>query len=394
MYPLFRRGTSTGPDMRILIVNSGLRFGGAERQIVEISKELVLRGHAVAIYTLTNDVPRLPQLKGSGVEVVVDNKRARLDVGVLRRLRRFIRNWQADIVHGFLFDGNLYSRLAAIGLGVPVLNSERNDNYTLRRSQVLAHRPTRFLANGVVANTRAGARFAGRLFNLAAARVHVVGNGIRLQEVADRLVASTRRYKQEFFGTDKVKVACLVGTIMPSKDTLLALHTAHALIQNDPEWRVLFIGDTQEALSYTCDDASSGWNYKKQVMDTHDRLGLRDHVNFIGQRSDALEIIAQCDVLFSTSVHEGFPNVVLEAMAVGTPVASVDYSDIRHILPLPWQVAGARDVGQLAVAIRRAVDEHDAVSMVQRDWVRRHATLEVAAANMEAVYRQYVKARD
>lgn len=378
--------------MRILIVNSGLRFGGAERQIVELSKALLRRGHAVAIYTLTNDVPRLPQLEGSGVEVIVDNKRARLDLGVLRRLRRFIKTWQADLVHGFLFDGNLYSRVAAIGLGVPVLNSERNDNYALRRSQAWSHRPTRFLADGVVANTHAGARFAQQLFSLPAARVHVVGNGIRLEEVTARLAACSHNYRQEFFGMDKVKIACLVGTIMPSKDTLLALHTAHALMQNDPEWRVLFIGDTfQEALSYASDDASSGWSYKKQVMDTHARLGLQDRVRFIGQRSDALEIIAQCDVLFSTSVHEGFPNVVLEAMAAGTPVASVDYSDIRRILPLPWQVVDARDANLLAAAIRRAAAEHDAVAAVQRDWVGQQATLEVAAANMEAVYRQYVK---
>lgn len=378
--------------MRILIVNSGLRFGGAERQIVELSKELLRRGHAVAIYTLTSDVPRLPQLEGSGVEVIVDNKRARLDLGVLARLRRFIRRWRADIVHGFLFDGNLYSRVAAAGLGVPVLNSERNDNYALRRSQVWAHRPTRFLAAGVVANTHAGARFARQLFKLPEARVHVVGNGIRLEEVDARLAAGTQRFKREFFGTDDIRVACLVGTIMPSKDTLLALHTAHALMQAAPDWRVLFIGDTfQEALSYASDDASSGWDYKKQVMDTHAALGLQDRVRFIGQRSDALEIIAQCDVLFSTSVHEGFPNVVLEAMAAGTPVASVDYSDIRRILPLPWQVVEARDANLLAAAIRHAAAEHDAVAAVQRDWVGQHATLEVAAANLEAVYRQYVK---
>lgn len=378
--------------MRILIVNSGLRFGGAERQIVEISRELVCRGHAVAIYTLTDDVPRLPQLQDSGVEVIVDNKHARLDLGVLRRLRCFIRSWRADLVHGFLFDGNLYSRAAAIGLGVPVLNSERNDNYALRRSQALVHRPTRFLADGVVANTQAGAHFAQRLFNLPAERVHVVGNGIRLEEVTARLVASTHDFKREFFGTDGVKVACLVGTIMPSKDTLLALDTAHALIQDNPEWRVLFIGDTfQVALSYTCDDASSGWNYKKEVMAAHARLGLQDHVHFIGQRSDALEIIARCDVLFSTSVHEGFPNVVLEAMAAGTPVASVDYSDIRRILPLPWQVVGTRDAGLLAAAIRRVAAEHDAVSALQLEWVREHATIAAAAEKMETIYRQYAR---
>lgn len=377
--------------MRILIVNSGLRFGGAERQIVEVSKALVQRGHAVAIYTLTNDVPRLPQLEGTGVEVVVDNKRGKLDLGVLSRLRRYIKTWRADIVHGFLFDGNLYSRVAAIGLGVPVLNSERNDNYALRRSQALSHRPTRFLADGVIANTHAGARFAQQLFNKPASRVHVVGNGIRLEEVETRLKAGTGNYRREFFGDDAVKLACLAGTIMPSKDTLLALETAHALMQADPAWRVLFIGDTfQEALSYACDDASSGWDYKKQVMETHARLELGERAKFIGQRDDALEIIAQCDVLFSTSVHEGFPNVVLEAMAAGTPAVSVDYSDIRRILPLPWQVIETRDAAMLAAAIQRVDVEHDTIAELQWKWIECNATIAKAATNLEKVYLSYL----
>lgn len=378
--------------MRILIVNSGLRFGGAERQIVETARELVRRGHAVAIYTLTDDVPRLPQLEGSGVEVIVDNKRTRLDIGVLRRLRRFVRTWRADVVHGFLFDGNLYSRVAAVGLGVAVINSERNDNYVLRRAQRAVHLPTRFLADAVIANTHAGARFAAQLFCLPAGRVHVVGNGIRLDEVDARLAACTANYRQQFFGTDEVKVACMVGTIMPSKDTILALHTAGRLVQAGSEWRVLFIGDTfQNVLGYSSDDASAGWDYKREVVETHARLGLGSSASFIGQRPDALEIIAQCDVLFSTSVHEGFPNVVLEAMAAGTPVASVDYSDIRRILPFSWQVADERDADQLAAVIRRVAGDRAGVAAAQRAWVAGHATIAAAAAGMEEVYRRYAR---
>lgn len=377
--------------MRILIVNSGLRFGGAERQIVETARELVRRGHAVAIYTLTDDVPRLPQLEGSGVEVIVDNKRARLDIGVLRRLRRFVRSWRADIVHGYLFDGNLYSRVAAAGLGVAVINSERNDNYALRRVQRAVHLPTRFLADAVIANTHAGARFAAQLFRLPAGRVHVVGNGIRLDEVDARLAACSRNYRQMFFGTDDVKLACMVGTIMPSKDTMLALHTASKLMQKDPSWRVLMIGDSIQQLGYVNMDSKQACDYKVQVVEVHKQLGLKESVQFIGQHQDALEIIAQCDVLYSTSVHEGFPNVVLEAMAAGTPVASVDYSDIRRILPFSWQVAGDRDADQLAAVIRRAADDRAGVAAAQRAWVEGHASIEAAAAGMEEIYRRYAR---
>jgi len=50
--------------MRILMVNSGLSCGGAEKQIVELSKEFVRLGRAVAIYTLTAGVAHLQHLDG------------------------------------------------------------------------------------------------------------------------------------------------------------------------------------------------------------------------------------------------------------------------------------------------------------------------------------------
>jgi len=149
--------------MRVLFVISELTFGGAQKQVVELSKELVRQGHDAAIYTLNSDVPRAPELEGSGVELVVDQKRVKLDPAVLFRLRLFINAWAPDIAHGFLFDGDIYARLAAAGTGVPVLNSERSDNYTISRLQHVAHWLTKPFVHGVVANSRSGSAFAQRL---------------------------------------------------------------------------------------------------------------------------------------------------------------------------------------------------------------------------------------
>ena len=112
---------------------------------------------------------------------MVDNKRGKLDFGVLRRLRRYMRKFRADLLHGFLYDGNIYARVAAIGSGVPVLNSERSDDYVLRPSQVWPHRLTKHLADGVVANTRTGRDFAQRLFGLPDHRMVIV-IGLKLNE--------------------------------------------------------------------------------------------------------------------------------------------------------------------------------------------------------------------
>jgi glycosyltransferase involved in cell wall biosynthesis len=117
---------------------------------------------------------------------------------------------------------------------------------------------------------------------------------------------------------------------------------------------------------------------------------LQGRAVFAGQRADVLEIMAQCDVLFSTSRHEGFPNVVLEAMSVGLPVVAVDYSDIRRILPLPWQVTG-RDADVMTQTMLRAAQARDDVAARQLEWVRANATIERAAALLESVYGQYVE---
>ena len=377
--------------MRVLYVASNLTFGGAEKQLVGLAKQLAARGHEIAIYTLNRDVPREPELAGSGVTLIVDQKRVRLDPAVLWRLRRRIARWQPDIVHGFLFDGDFYSRVAAFGTGVPVLNSERNDNYALSRSQRLPHWLTRGLARGVVANTHSGKAFAERLFALPPERVHVVWNGICLEDL-ERQAAATADFRREFFGDSRVRVACLVGSIKPSKNHPLALEAAARLIAADPSWRVLFIGDQiTPSGAHAPGTACATSAYKAEVLAHYDRLGLSGKVKFAGLRTDVPAILGQCDVLYVTSRHEGFPNVVLEAMGLNVPVVSTEYSDIRRILPFPRQIVTS-DAADIARAVLWAHAERGIIAPRQKEWVRAHATFERAARDLEQVYRNYIHA--
>jgi glycosyltransferase involved in cell wall biosynthesis len=377
--------------VRVLFIISELTFGGAQKQVVALSRELVRRGNEAAIYTLNRDVPRAAELDGSGVELVVDQKRWKLDPAVLARLRGFIARWRPDVVHGFLFDGDIYARLAAAGMGVPVLNSERSDNYTLSRVQHLAHRLTRTLVHGVVANTRSGSAFAQRLYGYAPDTMHVVTNGVRLEEI-ERQAETAVDFRRDFFGPGEHRIACLVGAIKPSKDYHLALDAAASLVRASPEWRVLFIGDQlTPPATYRANAGCDSSTYKAQVVRHHARLGMGEKLRFAGERSDVYAIVKQCDVLFSTSSNEGFPNVVLEAMALGVPVASTDYSDIRHILPHPEQVVRVRTPEAVARAILDVHERREAVAADQKRWVREHASIETATQELERVYQHYVR---
>ena len=379
--------------MRVLFVISELTFGGAQKQVVELARQLVRHGHDCAIYTLNDDVPRARELEGSGVELFVDQKRVKLDPAVLGRLRRRIVAWKADIVHGFLFDGDIYARIAAIGTGVPVLNSERSDNYTISRTQKVAHWLTKPFVHGVVANSRSGSRFAQKLYGYAPGQMHVVWNGMRIDEFEKR-GESASDFKREFFGPGPHKVACLVGAIKPAKDYPLALEVAKKLVESSPDWRVLFIGDQlAKKVNYGVGKDSDSGDYKRMVMEKYESVGHHERIVFAGERKDAPAIVKQCDVLFMTSRWEGFPNVVLEAMVLGTPVASTEYSDIRHILPRPEQVVASRDPAAIARAIVAVDADREAVANEQKRWVRTHAGIETVTRELELVYGRYVRTR-
>ncbi len=63
-----------------------------------------------------------------------------------------------------------------------------------------------------------------------------------------------------------------------------------------------------------------------------ERMNIKDHVHFWGPRSDLVNVYQQLDLLVSPSLWEGFPTVLLEAMASGLPIVATDISGSQEII--------------------------------------------------------------
>jgi glycosyltransferase involved in cell wall biosynthesis len=103
-----------------------------------------------------------------------------------------------------------------------------------------------------------------------------------------------------------------VGHVHPRKDHgTLVRALAELRDRGRPLPRVAIIGNDEGA-------------HAQAVRGLVTELGLGDHVRLLGERPDPLPYVAAADVLALSSTNEGFGLVLIEAMAVGTPVVSTD----------------------------------------------------------------------
>jgi glycosyltransferase involved in cell wall biosynthesis len=71
-----------------------------------------------------------------------------------------------------------------------------------------------------------------------------------------------------------------------------------------------------------------GAEYERDVQ----RLGLGEQVEFLGYRYDVPELTAAADLVVLSSVKEGIPRSLMQAMAVGVPVVATDVKGTREVV--------------------------------------------------------------
>ena len=370
--------------LRVMIVISGLGFGGAERQVLELANNADPAALDLHICSLSGNVPLAAQLHDDSRLHIIE-KRGRYDLTVVPRLMRLLRRQHTQLVHGFLFDAEIAAALAGRLAGVrAVVGSERNTAYTFSRVQRLAYRLTRRCFDRIVANSNAGAEFNRRALGFPADHYRVVRNGVDTARFHPGDGAATRAAlgvapSQPLIG--------MFASLKEQKNHPLLLNAARLVLQRHPDAQFMFVGDS----------LAGNWQgsnaYAQQVRALVDTLGIAASCRFLGNRNDLPELYAACDLSVLPSRYEGTPNTVLESMACGCPVVVTDVSDNAQIAPdgQVGRVVPSGDVPALAAAILELLG--DATRRAQygrqaRAWAEQQFSLRALSNNMLAVYRE------
>jgi teichuronic acid biosynthesis glycosyltransferase TuaC len=265
-----------------------------------------------------------------------------LFLGSLPALIRLRREFRFDAIDAhFIYPEGLAAVLLGKVFRVPVLITLRGMlpllvRYRLRRPQL---RYALRKASRIVAVSGSLKEDAVRL-GIEPGRVRVIENGIdpELFRPLDRTEA-----RRSLGLPEDGPLVVSVGTLSPRKGFHLVMEGMTEL-RSDLRFAIVG-GDGPEGAM------------EAELRSLAARLGLEDRVIFAGprRRAELAAWYSAADVFVLASGHEGCPNVVLEALACGTPVVATPVGNVAELVTEEVGIVAERKVPELAEAIRKAL---------------------------------------
>lgn len=284
----------------LLIVCDFNGHGGTQTQVLELLAALDRDRIAPRLATLTLDSGLATRVEALEVPVTDLDLAEAFSLRTWRAVARLagaIRREGVLLVHGFLFQGSAVAAMAARWAGIPYMTSVRNLELWKRPHELAFSRWIHAGARRVTFNSTHVRDLTCAREGVDPARTCVIDNGLPDLPAAEPLDPDPWR------GAAGPRLAC-VASLSRKKGHSFLMRAFSGVQASHPGARLVLVGEGP---------------LRAELESEAARLGIAGQVAFAGRRSDARAVIAAADLLVLSSLEEGMPNVLIEAMAAGVP---------------------------------------------------------------------------
>lgn len=322
-----------------------MSVGGAEILARAYAKQV--SGWLRVVFACLDECGQLgEQLRDEGYTVEVLNRSPGFDMACVARLSRFLRQQRVELVHAHQYGPFLYSGLSRFAAGrVPILFMEHGRDFPDYP------RPKRKVANRFLLSKKDHVVAVGDCVRDALVehegirrdRVEVIYNGIDLAQY-DPTVTERESVRQELGLSSDELIVMQVGRLNRLKDHITSVRAMAQLSKDHPRVRLVLVGDGEE---------------RSSIENTIDELNLHERVVLLGTRHDVPRLLQAADIFMLSSITEGIPLTLIEAMATGLPCVATRVGGNGEVIVdgETGLLATASDPSDLAAKLRVLVTD-------------------------------------
>lgn len=313
------------PRRRILHLINNFEIGGTERQAVELLKRLDRDRYDVQVAAILDTGPLREELLSRYPKIHEFPLNSFYNLNALKqlyRLRKLLRSAQIDILHTHDFYAGVLGTVAARWTGVRIIVSQRHLRLSERFVHEWGRRVINSIADRVLVNAQAIRTHLITSTAVPDGKIVVIHNGMFSQEGASCHAEPQPNTVRDQLCTllglpSSVQLVGSVGNLRPVKGYQYLIEAAARVIRLRPETHFIIVGDGEQ----------------RHQIEAHSRqLGIASHVHLLGHRTDAIHLISGFDLAVLSSLHEGLPNFVIEAMGTGVATVATAVGGVPEIL--------------------------------------------------------------
>ncbi|MBE6635610.1 MAG: glycosyltransferase family 4 protein [Ruminococcaceae bacterium] len=288
--------------MKILFLVTHLLSGGAERTVSYLSSYMAKKGWDVTVLSITDDI--FYEL-GEGVKLVklgIPSSSRNIADRALNVVRRYIyaskevKKRSPDVVFCMLPDVAKYILGTCERNRIKLLTSERNNpQFVQSKNEINTKIKVFNQADGIVFQTE---RVTENFSEDIKRKGRVIHNAVGNEQVYTAVTPEIREKK-----------FTAIGRLDQQKDYPTMFRAFAKVLEKHPEYSLEIFGGGSDLEKLT--------NMAKE-------LGIADNVRFMGVSKNAITEAAKGSCFVMSSIFEGMPNALMEAMAVGLPCVSTD----------------------------------------------------------------------
>lgn len=367
---------------------SSLSPDGAQLMLLRLAARIDRSVFAPVVTSLTDNLA----LKQSFADIDVPVYSLKLRRGVpdprgIISAARIIRRSRTSVLQTWMYHADLIGAFAAQMAGnVPVVWNIRHTNLdphvnsrtTLWAARICAAMSS-WMPKQIVCCAEA-ARKSHVSIGYADNRIQVIPNGFDLERLR-RHEPARHEVRGELGLPEHAYLIGLVARFHPQKDHCNFIRAAGIFSKSSPNAYFILAGDQVDSNNTV-------------LVDWIREAGITDKVRLLGRRDDVPRILSALDVLASSSVGEGFPNVIGEAMGCEVPCVVTDVGDSAVLVGDAGIVVPARDYLAMSAAWSELAEmspaQRASLGASARQRIHDHFSLDAVVERYQRMYSELV----